>query len=119
MKNVLVVDDNEMQHELLRCYTLGSNEIALLHALDLQNTYEILSENPVDVILLDNRLLPYSDYTETAPLIREAGYDGVIAVMSADVEAEVFSQIEDFSIAHKIDKGDINNHSFHEIIERL
>ncbi len=110
----MIVDDNSHQHELFRCYATQLKDVLLSHAVDLDEAVERLSNRAVELILLDNRIPPYSDYRETVPALRATGYSGKIVVISADTKDGVFGEIEAYSVDKVIDKFEFSLTNFSE-----
>lgn len=113
---ILIVDDNDHQHELFRCYAMTSDKVELTHAASLDEALEILNEAKPDIVFLDSRLVPYDDYRQTVPLIRDAGYTGKIIVISADVNEAIFLEAEQYSVESCLDKFAISLTNFDAVI---
>lgn len=119
MANVLVVDDNSHQHELFRCYALHLGDVFLSHAHSLDEAVERLSNMAVELILLDNRIPPYSDYRETVPQLRSAGYQGKIIVISADINDRVFGAIKKHTVDTVVDKFEFSMTNFSDKLKHF
>lgn len=114
LAHVLIIDDNSHQHELFRCYASQLKDVLLSHAMDLDEAVERLSHKAVELILLDNRLPPYSDYRQTVPKLRSAGYGGRIVVISADIQDRIFGEIDAYSVDSVVDKFEFSLMNFSE-----
>ncbi|MFZ9508530.1 MAG: response regulator [Burkholderiaceae bacterium] len=77
-ENLLVVDDDEDIRELLRTY-LGSVGYTVLEAADAKALRAVLTTQPVDLILLDQRL-PDADGLVLAQEIRANSNVGIIII---------------------------------------
>ena len=77
-ENLLVVDDDEDIRELLRTY-LGSVGYTVLEAADAKALRAVLTNQPVDLILLDQRL-PDADGLVLAQEIRANSNVGIIII---------------------------------------
>lgn len=119
MIKVLVVDDNEMQHELIRCYAMLQDHIHIRSAVSLNDAIPQIENDMPDVIFLDNRLHPHNDFTATAPALREAGFSGSMAVISSDIDHPVFKQMPAYSVQKAIDKSEFSIESFPQVLEEL
>ena len=118
-KRLLLVDDNENQHELFRCYTTTADDFELGHASDIQQAAEEIKSDAPDVVFLDNRLHPHEDFRETVPLIREAGFEGKIVLISSDVDHPVFHLAGDFSVHSCINEFEFTLGNFREKLSEL
>lgn len=103
-QTVLVVDDNEHQHKLLEVYSRTLENITVSCVSCLGSAIDHLQAARPDLIMLDSRLKPYTDFRETVPQLREAGYVGKIIVVSADVDQPVFQHAKDMGINACVDK---------------
>lgn len=109
MQKILLIDDDPTQHELFSFFleeTFGSGS-AFTSALDLDEALTELERQSFDVVFLDNRLHPYTSYTQTITKIRAV--DGVcpIYLISAAREHEKLGNYRDFGIVEAIDKFDL------------
>lgn len=105
MTKILVIDDNEMQHELMRCYAANHDDIMLQHANSMEEALDVFVEDMPDIVFLDNRLWPYNDFTETVPDLRKADYHGEIVIISSEVRDPVFRRMREYSVLTAIDKS--------------
>ena len=112
----MFVEDNEHQKKLIECYALKTPWLKLEMASDIGETIELLRTETPDVIFLDSRIVPYSDYRETVPIIRRIGYEGKIVVVSADIQHPIFLSSSDYSVAACLDKSDLNLTTFESIV---
>lgn len=113
-RKVLLIDDNDTQHELFRCYAFASDEIELTHATSIEEATDKIRKSLPDIIFLDNRVYPHNDFRDTIPLIRQAGFDGNIVLISSDVDQPVFKLAGKFSVHSCVNKFDFTIQNFHE-----
>lgn len=116
MKRLLIVDDNEHQHELFRVYAMMIPELKLDHANNLEDAVSSLKENDYDLMFLDNRLHPHESYKDCVPIIWDNNYKGKIVVVSSDVDQKTACQISEFKVTDFIDKSSISIHDFKQIV---
>ncbi|EFL87678.1 response regulator transcription factor [Ahrensia sp. R2A130] len=114
MTKILLIDDNAHQHELFRCYTMNSDDLEMRYSQELQAAVDVIAEDMPNIVLLDNRLHPFTDFRKTVPKIREAGFDGKIVVISSDVDHPVFQDAPNYAVHCCIDKADLNLKNFRE-----
>lgn len=108
----MLVDDNSHQHELFNCYAMFSDTVKLTHANSIEETLSCIVDDKFDVILLDNRLVPFDSFTETVPQIRSKGYNGRIVVISADIASIVPEKAREHRVYKCLDKFDFNADNF-------
>ena len=104
-----MIDDDPTQHELFSFFldeTFGAGS-DFTSALDLDDALVQLDREPFDVIFLDNRLHPYTSYTQTISKIRSAGKTCDIYLISAAREHEKLGNYKEFGIVEAIDKFDL------------
>lgn len=119
MTKVLIVDDNDTQHELFRCYALAASEMELVHAVTLEQAVECLDNSSPDIVLLDNRLPPYSDCGQTLPRIRETGFLGKIVVISSDIDANLIANATKYAADDIVDKFTFNMGNFESQVSQF
>lgn len=117
--SVLLIDDNSLQHELFSCYASTANMIDISHAFCLEDGLTKINEENPDVILLDNRLVPFQNFKETIPQIRASGYEGRIVVISSDVDGITKQEMTDYSVFSCIDKFEFDLTNFENKIGDL
>ena len=118
MHKVLVIDDNDTMHELFRCYAMVG-DVNLSHAVNLDEAIENIQSSKLDLILLDNRLQPFDDFTQTVPEIYKAGFEGKIAVISSETDAPVYKKVKDYGVSAVINKFDFKLDNFSEMVVKL
>ena len=109
MQRILLIDDDPIQHELFSFYldeAFGPDS-TFTSALDLEEALMHLGDQPFDVIFLDNRLRPYTSYTETIDRIRAQSQECPIYLISAAREYEKFGNFKQHGITDAIDKFDL------------
>jgi response regulator of citrate/malate metabolism len=116
-RSVLLVDDSKSLIELFKCYATKSDSISLSCASSLDEALDHIAKDRPEAILLDNRLTPYNDFSETVPVLREFGYDGKIVIISCDVNDEIFLDHKNYSVSCCIDKFEINYSNFESVME--
>lgn len=109
MQKILLIDDDPTQHELFSFYldeAFGPDS-TFTSAFDLEEALMHLDHALFDVIFLDNRLRPYSSYTETIDRIRAQSHECPIYLISAAREYEKFGNFRQRGITDAIDKFDL------------
>lgn len=116
MKRLLIVDDNEHQHELFRVYAMMIPELELDHVSTLEDAVSLVKKNEYDLMFLDNRLHPHESYKDCVPTIWENDYKGKIVVISSDVDQKTACEISRFKVTDFIDKSTISLNDFEKIV---
>ncbi|WP_417415683.1 hypothetical protein [Hoeflea sp.] len=107
---VLLIDDDPAEHILLKRKLKKASEtsIELDYVGDIGGAVDIVKAGGVDMVFLDNRLVPNNDFRETAPQLREAGFIGPIGIISSDISGKYFEEFRDYGVDFKIGKDEID-----------
>lgn len=119
MRNILLVDDDIHQHKLFECYAIKSQLNNVGFACDIEDALNQVAKQDWDLILLDNRFVPFQNFTKPAQLIRETGYKNKIAVISADTDTLLFEDIEKYSVDAVFNKSEFSINGFDLIIDSV
>lgn len=108
---ILLVDDDPAEHVLLKrqLKKAGDRNIELDYVADIGSAVDRVKGGGVDMVFLDNRLVPNNDFRETAPLLRRAGFVGPIGIISSDISGRYFEQFRDFGVDFKVGKDEIDS----------
>lgn len=115
---ILLVDDDPAEQVLLR-RTLSKVEgspIELEYVGDIASAVDCVKAGDIDIVFLDNRLVPNNDFRETAPQLREAGFIGPIGIISSDISGSYFQQFREFGVDFRIGKDEIDRTAISFII---
>jgi len=115
---VLLVDDDPVEHVLLmrKLKTARDISIELDYVGDIGGAVDIVKSGGVDIIFLDNRLVPNNDFRETAPQLRNAGFIGPIGIISSDISGRYFEQFREYGVDFRIGKDEIDGAAISFII---
>ncbi|WP_339760543.1 response regulator [uncultured Hoeflea sp.] len=107
---VLLVDDDPVEHVLLKRKLETAKDICieLDYVGDIGGAVESVKSGGIDMIFLDNRLVPNNDFRETAPQLRNAGFIGPIGIISSDISGRYFEQFRDYGVDFRIGKDEID-----------
>lgn len=107
---VLLIDDDPAEHILLQRKLQKADEtsIELDYVADIGAAVDLVKAGGVDMVFLDNRLVPNNDFRETAPLLRQAGFVGPIGIISSDISGKYFEDFRDYGVDFKIGKNEID-----------
>ena len=107
---VLLVDDDPAEHVILK-RKLNASEganIDLDYVGDIASAVDAVKGGDIDMVFLDNRLVPNNDFRETAPQLRQAGFIGPIGIISSDISGAYFEKFREFGVDFKIGKEEID-----------
>jgi CheY-like chemotaxis protein len=110
--SVLLLDDNPMQHKLFECYATTMPDLTLQCVRNVEDALVVIGSKKPDVVILDNRLCPYTSYTQTMPLLRDYGFDGRIVVISSEVSNEMKRDPASNGVKAFVDKSEFNAQTF-------
>lgn len=107
---ILLVDDDPDEYRLIkRLVNQIEGIIVRLEYVDgIVSALNHLESNTMDIVLLDNRLVPNNDFRETAPQLRKAGYVGPIGVISSDLNGSYFQEFPEYGVDFRIGKDEID-----------
>jgi DNA-binding NarL/FixJ family response regulator len=107
---VLLVDDDPVEHVLLerKLKTAKDVNIQLDYVGDIGGAVACVKSGGIDMIFLDNRLVPNNDFRETAPQLRNAGFIGPIGIISSDISGRYFELFRDYGVDFRIGKDEID-----------
>jgi len=107
---ILLVDDDPAEHTLLKRILKKVEELAieLDYVSDIGAAVDCVKAGEVDMVFLDNRLVPNNDFRETAPLLRQAGYIGPIGIISSDISGKYFEEFREYGVDFRIGKEEID-----------
>jgi CheY-like chemotaxis protein len=107
---ILLVDDDPDEYRLIkRLVNQIEGIIVKLEYVDgIVSALNHLESNTMDIVLLDNRLVPNNDFRETAPQLRKAGYVGPIGVISSDLNGSYFQEFPEYGVDFRIGKDEID-----------
>ena len=107
---ILLIDDDPAEHVLLKrqLNKAETSAIELDYVGDIQGAVDIVRKGGVDMVFLDNHLVPNNDFRETAPQLRHAGFVGPIGIISSDISGKYFEKFRDYGVDFKIGKAEID-----------
>ena len=115
---ILLVDDDPAEHVLMKrtLEKVDGPPLELEYVSDIGSAVEAVAGGGVDLVLLDNRLVPNNDFRETAPQLREAGFIGPIGIISSDISGNYFQEFPQFGVDFRIGKDEIDGTAISFII---
>lgn len=115
---ILLVDDDPNEHLILKrkLQSVDGPKIDLEYVPDIGQAVERVLAGGIDLIFLDNRLIPNNDFRETAPLLRQAGFVGPIGIISSDISGAYFREFREFGVDFRMGKDEIDGNAISFII---
>ncbi len=107
---ILLVDDDPVEMLILKRKLSGVNmpAVTLDFADGIAAAVSIVRSGGIDLVLLDNRLIPNNDFRETAPQLRAAGFTGPIGIISSDINGAYFQAFSEYGADFRIGKDEID-----------
>ncbi|PWW04008.1 CheY-like chemotaxis protein [Hoeflea marina] len=117
--HVLLVDDDPNENLILQRLfrNLTTPTISLEYVGDIAKAVECVTQSPIDIVLLDNRLVPNNDFRETAPQLRNAGFTGPIGIISSDITGQYFQKFPEYGADFRLGKDEIDAKTIAFILE--
>lgn len=120
LKNVLIVEDEGVDARrmtaVLRIVLGRDVELRLATSLD-SAIDQVIQSNP-DILFLDDYLKPNDSALQTIPMVRRAGYDGPIIVVSGEVDRPRRIELRKAGALEIIHKDDVDSVNVSEALIR-
>lgn len=111
LQNVLTIEDQGFDAKRLTAtlhLVLGRDtEIRIASSLD--KAIDEVLRAPPDMIFLDDYLKPNDSALDTIPMVRRAGYDGPIVVLSGEWDRERAIELKKAGASDSMHKDDVNS----------
>lgn len=117
ISKVLYVDDEIIEHEIMRrLFDQQDSSLELTCVDDIKSAITAISDGRFDIIILDNRLFPEADLTESVPQLRNAGFTGPIGIVSSHISDDVIQKFEEYGADFRLGKDEIDAASIRFIL---
>lgn len=115
---LLLVDDDPTEHVLLKrqLEKVEDLRVELDYVGDIGTAVDRIGTGGVDMVFLDNHLVPNNDFRETAPLLRQAGFIGPIGIISSDISGTYFNEFREYGVDFRIGKDEIDGAAIRFIV---
>lgn len=105
-KNILVIDDEKVVHLIFK--TVLSDRYNLFFAESAQDGIDILSENPIHLLLLDIRMPEISGIELLESIVVDTALSMIpVIVMTAEATMDVEIKVRRLGAAHFLEKADL------------
>ncbi len=118
IKDVLIVEDEAFDADRLQA-TLSiilGRDIEIRRAHTLAVALDRVLEAVPDIVFLDDYLKPNDNAAQTIPLVRRAGYEGPIVIVSGEVDRRRAAELKALGAAHTLHKEDVDSGSVTEAL---
>ena len=121
LKAVVVVDDEAIDSDrmLATLRVIFSYDVAVRRATTANAAIDLVMDKRPDVLFLDDILKPSDDASQTIPLLRRAGYDGPIVVISGQVTRNRKTVLMTAGATDVIHKDDVDSVRLVESLQRV
>lgn len=121
LKDVVVVDDEAIDSDrmLATLRVIFSYDVAVRRATTTNAAIDLVMDKRPDVLFLDDILKPSDDASQTIPLLRRAGYDGPIVVISGQVTRNRKTVLMTAGATDVIHKDDVDSVRLVESLQRV
>ena len=115
--DVLLVDDDPTEFEIIKYKldNMDSHNVSIDYVSSLDDALELIAKKKYSIILMDNMLLPHSDFRQTVPEIRKAKYIGPIGIISSDISGQYFQSFSEYGADFRMAKQEIDARSLRYI----
>ena len=121
LTSVLVIDDTSSDADRIRATlsVIFGYDLKVRHATTIKLAVNNISEEMPDIIFLDDYLKPADNALETIPLLRHAGYQGDIVVVSGQLDHHRHRRLMAAGAADAIHKDDLNSVRIGETLDKV
>lgn len=117
---ILILDDDDHYTLLFSTYLKlsGVEGGAVEHAASTEGAVDRLRNFTPDIVFLDNRIPPNTDFRPGLKALRDAGYKGPVVVQSACLADEIFDEAAKLGVAEVIDKLEMSDDRLIELLQK-
>lgn len=111
LKDVLMVEDQGFDARRLKAtlHIVLGRDPDIRIATSLDKAIDEVLKAPPDMIFLDDYLKPNDSALETIPMVRRAGYQGPIIVVSGEWDRERAKELRTAGASDSMHKDDVNS----------
>ena len=121
LNDVLIVEDDTLDSERLKAtlHIILGRDVNVRRAQTLTSALDCVLEARPDMVFLDDYLKPSDTALQTLPLIKRAGYDGPIVVISGAITRRRVAELKAAGAAACIHKEDVDSGSVTEALNEV
>ena len=110
MARIAVIDDDPVEFMLLTEFAeLGGRADDWRHFNTLDAFAAARGEGGFDLVLLDRRIPPIRDFSDSLPLLAGAGFSGPVILMSAEPASIESMQTDGLTLIGPVDKAELQS----------
>lgn len=111
LRDIMIVEDESFDERRLTAVIniVLKRECNIRIARSLTKAIDAVLESPPDMMFLDDYLEPNDSALETIPLVRRAGYDGPIIVLSGELDRERSIELKKAGASESMHKENVNS----------
>lgn len=116
--DILIIEDETFDADRIQAtlHIVIGREAQVRRAETLASALDRVLEKMPDMILLDDYLKPNDTASQTIPLLRRAGYDGPIVIISGEVDRRRTAELKAMGAASAIHKEEVDSGSVTEAL---
>lgn len=121
IRDVVVFEDERMDSDrmLATLRTLLGYEVEVRRARTLNSGIDLLLQKRPDLLLLDDYMGPSDRADDALPLIKRAGFDGPVVVVSGMLNRKRRTELLKLGVVEAINKDDLDSGSIGKIMLQL
>ncbi len=121
MTVILIIDDDSNIVELYSAFIKAEGKTSWqIKGIDqVEKAIDFIKSTPPDIIFLDNKIPPQTDFRQPLADIKATGFTGPVIIQSAATELDIFDQAEALGAAMVMDKWQVHSETLVELIEKL
>lgn len=121
LKKVLIIEDEagDANRLIATLRVIFGYEIDVRHRNTLTKGVDGVMESTPEIVFLDDFLKPSDDAAQSIPILRRAGYEGPIIVVSGMVTSKRAFQLKDAGATDVIHKDDVDSVRLGEALIRV
>lgn len=125
LNDVLIIEDDALDSERLQAtlHIILGREVGVRKAQTLTSALDCILEAKPDMVFLDDYLKPSDTALQTLPLIKRAGYDGPIVVISGAITRRRVAELKAAGASSCIHKEDVDSgrvtEALNEVFQQL
>ena len=121
-RDIVVFEDNERESNRMLATLrtmLGYEDIEVRRARTLNSGIDLLIAKLPDLVLLDDRMGPIDRAQDSLPMIRRAGFNGPVVIISGELTRDRRIELMKLGAAEAVHKDDLDSGSIGKVMMRL
>ncbi|MEM6496758.1 MAG: response regulator [Pseudomonadota bacterium] len=121
LNDILIIEDDELDSERLQAtiHIVLGRDVKVRTAPTLTSALDCVLETQPDMVFLDDYLKPNDTALQTLPLIKRAGYEGPIVVISGAITRRRVAELKAAGASACIHKEEVDSGSVTEALNEV